>query len=240
MFIKNYNRLILILILLLFLTQYTNFFKNLRNIYLYNYDSRIAGLYGFCERNSLGFLLYIKEKYKLDHYPEIINYKIVPSTRWVLDLDGKIKTNKNLSYLILLNYQDDLKANLKLISKNFYIIPNQQNNIGIKNIKIKLEEKEYSQFYDINIKLFQSNFKNNKVIYSNNFNKIVFQNGEADIDLNFYTSALQDSVLRTYILIESRSSSLKINNIILSYFNKYNIDKKKVIEKSSNCYFLRK
>jgi hypothetical protein len=139
-----------------------------------------------------------------------------------------------------LNYQDDLKANLKLISKNFYIIPNQQNNIGIKNIKIKLEEKEYSQFYDINIKLFQSNFKNNKVIYSNNFNKIVFQNGEADIDLNFYTSALQDSVLRTYILIESRSSSLKINNIILSYFNKYNIDKKKVIEKSSNCYFLKK
>jgi hypothetical protein len=94
--------------------------------------------------------------------------------------------------------------------------------------------------YDINIKLFQSNFKNNKVIYSNNFNKIVFQNGEADIDLNFYTSALQDSVLRTYILIESRSSSLKINNIILSYFNKYNIDKKKVIEKSSNCYFLKK
>jgi hypothetical protein len=240
MFIKNYNRFLLIIILLLFLTQYTNFFKNLRNIYLNNYDTRIANMYGFCQGNSLGFLLYIKKKYKLENYPEIVNYKIVPLSKWILDLDGKSKSNKNSQALILLNYQDPLKANLKLVSKNFYMVPNQENNIGIKSIKIKLEGKNDSKPYDVNIKLVQSNFKNNKIIYNNDFNKIYFKNNEVDIDLDFNTNSLQDRVLRTYVQINFQSSSLKVNDMDVIFFNKYKINEEKIIEKINNCYFLKK
>ena len=240
MFIKNYNRYLLIIILLLFLTQYTNFFKNLRNIYLNNYDARIANMYGFCQGNSLGFLLYIKKKYKLENYPEIVNYKIVPLSKWILDLDGKSKSNKNSSTLILLNYQDPLKANLKLVSKNFYIVPNQENNIGIKSIKIKLDGKNDSKPYDVNIKLIQSNFKNNKIIYNNDFNKIYFINNEVDIDLDFNTNSLRDRVLRTYVQINFKSSSLKVNDIDVIFFNKYKTNKEKIIENINNCYFLKK
>jgi hypothetical protein len=240
MFIKNYNRFLLIIILLLFLTQYTNFFKNLRNIYLNNYDTRIANMYGFCQGNSLGFLLYIKKKYKLENYPEIVNYKIVPLSKWILDLDGKSKSNKNSSTLILLNYQDPLKVNLKLVSKNFYIVPNQENNIGIKSIKIKLEGKNDSKPYDVNIKLVQSNFKNNKIIYNNDFNKIYFKNNEVDIDLDFNTNSLQDRVLRTYVQINFQSSYLKVNDMDVIFFNKYKINEEKIIEKINNCYFLKK
>ena len=138
MFFKNYNKLLLILILLLFLTQYTNFFKNLRNIYSNNYEKRIVSIYGFCGGSSLGFLLYIQKKYRLENYPEIVNYKIVPISKWILDLDGKSKSKKNSSYLMLLNYQDTLKVNLESISKNFYLIPNQENNSGIKKTIICL------------------------------------------------------------------------------------------------------
>ena len=241
MFFKNYNKLLLILILLLFLTQYTNFFKNLRNIYSNNYEKRIASIYGFCGGSSLGFLLYIQKKYRLENYPEIVNYKIVPISKWVLDLDGKSKSKKNSSYLILLNYQDNLKVNLKSISKNFYLIPNQENNSGIKNIKIKLEGKDNTMPYDINIQLMQSNFKYKKIIYNKDFNKIYFKNNEADIDLDFNTNSLQDRVLRTYILIDFKSSySLEIANISMIFFNKYKINKEKIIDKINNCYLLKK
>jgi hypothetical protein len=241
MFFKNYNKLLLILILLLFLTQYTNFFKNLRNIYSNNYEKRIASIYGFCEGSSLGFLLYIQKKYRLENYPEIVNYKIVPISKWILDLDGKSKSKKNSSYLMLLNYQDNLKVNLESISKNFYLIPNQENNSGIKNIKIKLEGKDNNMPYDINIQLMQSNFKYKKIIYNKDFNKIYFKNNEADLDLDFNTNTLQDRVLRTYILIDFKSAySLEIANISMIFFNKYKINKEKIIDKINNCYFLKK
>jgi hypothetical protein len=96
MFFKNYNKLLLILILLLFLTQYTNFFKNLRNIYSNNYEKRIASIYGFCGGSSLGFLLYIQKKYRLENYPEIVNYKIVPISKWILDLMERVNLKKIL------------------------------------------------------------------------------------------------------------------------------------------------
>jgi len=241
MFFKNYDKLLLILILLLFLTQYTNFFKNLRNIYSNNYEKRIASIYGFCGGSSLGFLLYIQKKYRLENYPEIVNYKIVPISKWILDLDGKSKSKKNSSYLMLLNYQDNLKVNLESISKNFYLIPNQENNSGIKNIKIKLEGKDNNMPYDINIQLMQSNFKHKKIIYNKDFNKIYFKNNEADLDLDFNTSTLQDRVLRTYILIDFKSAySLEIANISMFFFNKYKINKEKIIDQINNCYFLRK
>ena len=50
----------------------------------------------------MGYLLQIKEKYKLEKYPEIVNYKISPSTKWVLDLDGKNKSKEESKYLFIL------------------------------------------------------------------------------------------------------------------------------------------
>jgi hypothetical protein len=240
MFIKNYNRLLLILILLLFLTQYTNFYKNLKNIYLSNYEKRIANIYGFCGRSSLGFLLHIKEKYKLEKYPEIVNYKISPSPKWVLDLDGRNKSKADFQHLIILNYQQDLIINLPLVSKNFYIIPNQENNTGVKSVKIKLNGQDNDQTYDFNIKLIQSNFKDNNVIYKKIFSNVLFRNNEAEVNLNFQSNTLQDRVLRSYILVESNKPSFQINNINMIFYNKYQINKERIIEKAGNCYFLKK
>jgi len=240
MFIKNYNRLLLVLILLLFLAQYVNFYKNLKNIYLNNYEKRIANIYGFCEKSSLGFLLYIKEKYKFEEYPQIVNYKITPLSKWILDLDGKSKSKEESKYLFILNYQQDLKINLPLVRNNFFIIPNQENNVGVKNIKIKLDGQDNYQTYDVNIKLIQSNFKDSNVIYHNSFNKVLFRNNEAEVSLNFQTKTLQDRVLRSYILIEANKPSFKINNISMTFYNKYQINKENIIEKKGNCYFLKK
>ena len=240
MFVKNYNRLLLVLILLLFLTQYTNFYKNLKNIYLNNYEQRIANIYGFCGRGSLGFLLYINKKYKLEKYPEIVNYKITPSPKWVLDLDGKNKSKGYFEHLIILNYRQDLRISLPLIAKNLYIIPNQENNMGVKSIIINLDGKDNSQISDVNIKIIQSNFKDRNIIYNNIFNNVFFQNNEAEVNLNFQSKNLQDKVSRSYILIESNHPFFKINNISVIFYNKYQINKEKIIEKEGSCYFLKK
>jgi hypothetical protein len=240
MFIKNYNRLLLILILLLFLAQHTNFYKNLKNIYLNNYEKRISNIYGFCEGSSLGFLLNIKKKYKLEEYPQIVNYKILPSSKWIFNLDGKAKSKGNSKYLIILNYREDLRIDLPLLRSNFYIIPNQENNVGVKNINIKLNGKNTFETLDVKIKLIQSNFKENNIIYLNNFNNILFRNNEAELSLNFQNKAMQDRVLRSYLQIETSKPFLKINNISINFYNKYKINEEKIIEKKGNCYFLRK
>lgn len=240
MVLKNYNRLLLILILLLFIAQYTNFFKNLKNIYLNNYEKRITNIYGFCGKSSLGFLLHIKKKYKLEKYPEIVNYKIAPSPKWALDLNGKNKSRNDFQHVIILNYQKDLRINLPLVRKNLYIIPNQENNTGIQSIKIKLDGQDNPKTYDFNIKLIQSNFKDSNVIYHNNFNNVLFKNNEAEVNFKFRSNTLQDRVLRSYLLIESNKHSFQINKISMTLYNKYQINDEKIIEKEGNCYFLKK
>jgi hypothetical protein len=188
----------------------------------------------------LGFLLYINKKYKLEKYPEIVNYKITPSPKWVLDLDGKNKSKGYFEHLIILNYRQDLRISLPLIAKNLYIIPNQENNMGVKSIIINLDGKDNSQISDVNIKIIQSNFKDRNIIYNNIFNNVFFQNNEAVVNLNFQSKNLQDRVSRSYILIESNHPFFKINNISVIFYNKYQINKEKIIEKEGSCYFLKK
>jgi hypothetical protein len=236
---KKYNNVLLIIILLLFLGQYTNFFKNLRSIFIYDYQKRISFIYGFCDKNSLGFLLHVKNKYDLKEYPEIVNYKILPNSKWVFDINGKNRSKKNSSYLILLNYEKNLTKNTLTKNKSYHQIPNSINNIGIKSIKIETNKNKDLSFDDISIKLVQSNFKNSKIIYNKNFNKVSFIDGGLEIFLNFRTNLLQDVGLKTFILIESKSIPIDIENIKIFFYNKYIIDEKKIIEKFDNCYFLK-
>ena len=61
--------------LLIILLLINNFFKNFKNLYLNNYEKRIDKVYGFCEGESIGYLIYLKKNFKLDNNPKIINYQ---------------------------------------------------------------------------------------------------------------------------------------------------------------------
>jgi len=121
-----------IFIYLIFLLIIAVVFKNHKTFYsIYkistsDYSERISKNYekifysGFCENQSHGYLFYIKEKFKHEHVPDIINFdqeKKIPY--WVF---GKINYKKSDKYLVLLNHNP--KQNDQVNFSNYEIIDN--------------------------------------------------------------------------------------------------------------------
>ena len=67
-----------------------------------NFTDRINKVYGFCSDESIGYLLYIKEKYKIINKPKIVNYVHVPLNDWAIINTKNI--NKKSDEIIFLNY----------------------------------------------------------------------------------------------------------------------------------------
>ena len=61
------NSLYLIVVILLFLVIYkTNFLKSFYNLLMNNYDERISSVYGFCDREGIGYVNFIKKKFNIN------------------------------------------------------------------------------------------------------------------------------------------------------------------------------
>ena len=49
-----------------------------------NYTKRMVNQYGYCSKESYGFLIDLKKKYKFDLNPKIVNYDVLPSSNWII------------------------------------------------------------------------------------------------------------------------------------------------------------
>ena len=61
-----------------------DFFRNLYFLNKTNYNERMEKIYGYCEKESYGFLTELKSKYKFDKNPKILNSEVIPSSNWIL------------------------------------------------------------------------------------------------------------------------------------------------------------
>ena len=61
--LKKINILVLISIFLII--HKSDFFKNISSILKFNYDERISKVYGYCEREGIGYVNFIKKILKL-------------------------------------------------------------------------------------------------------------------------------------------------------------------------------
>ena len=92
---------------ILFLTIYFNFFENVYVIYKSNFNERLVSNYGYCEKNSYGFIKFIEKKYKLNENISIQNDEIYPSSQAFI---YKPKKENNKKFLILLNRDENKKT----------------------------------------------------------------------------------------------------------------------------------
>ena len=106
---------------ILFLTIYFNFFENVYVIYKSNFNERLVSNYGYCEKNSYGFIKFIEKKYKFNKNISIQNDEIYPSSRAFI---YKPKKENNKKFLILLN-RDENKKTINI--KNYSIIEKFKN-----------------------------------------------------------------------------------------------------------------
>ena len=180
--------------------------QNLSHIALNNYDTRFSQVYDFCSTESVGYVKYVKKKYKLFKRPEIINYIHTANLSWAIIDPGVINNYSN--YKILLNYPGEM-INLKfnIIEENIYQIQ-KLNFYRNKTDKIEKLEIKFKKNFKLNknlkVELYMDTISHDKKkikTYNNffltNSNKIVF-----NLDLD-----LQDTKY------ENESITFKIKNL---------------------------
>ena len=93
--LKKQNLFILLfIIIVLIFTNKISFYNNLINLIKFNEEQRITNFYGYCRGESIGYLKYLKKKYKFDNNPEIINFKHTHPTNWSI-FDARKLHNKS-------------------------------------------------------------------------------------------------------------------------------------------------
>ena len=123
--ILKFDNLIFIL-LIIFLSVHFKFFENTYIILKSDYHQRLTSNYGYCEKNSYGFIKYIEDKYKLKKNIKIINDESFPRS------DGFIYKPKKDYYknlIILINYNE---MNSSIDLKKYKVLEKYKNCFYLK------------------------------------------------------------------------------------------------------------
>ena len=88
-----------------------------------NYDERISNVYGFCDKEGIGYVNFIKKKFKINGKIKLINslkQNNNNSGEWAVYNSNFLKKDKS-DYLILINHK---KFKVKYNLDNFKILHN--------------------------------------------------------------------------------------------------------------------
>ena len=231
--IKNY--ILIISSLFIIFLVYNSFPQKLNNILKNNYQSRLIEIYGYCSRDSYGFLQMIKNKYNIEKNPIIINYKVLPNSIWTIYNPSK---KFDIRPTIFLNYPENL--NLVLFPNKNKVFSNKndiQFSIGIKSISFVL--KQDSIRLDNNITVYKILNSKKIEIFKKKFNQTI-TSGEK-INLNFATENINSRWEKIYLEINNLDKNIKdkIVRIELQLEHKYDLSKFQILEKFENCYFIK-
>ena len=118
---KKLNILLIILIFILLIK--INFFFNISQILTTKYEKRISNVYGFCEREGIGYVNFIKEKFKINKNIDLINSlkrNNNNSGKWAIFNTDFLENDKS-DYLIIINYKK-LSKKIDLNQLKYYTI----------------------------------------------------------------------------------------------------------------------
>ena len=234
---QSKKKIILYFIIILLLFS-TNFFVNFYNITKFNYEQRLTKVYGFCSKESIGYLNYLKTKYKFDKNIKIVNYVHSPNVNWIII--NPIKINEYSNELILLNY------------------PGPE--IKIQLNKNKLGEYNIDNFYFFLDKIRKDNYLEIKKIKTNNLSKpilkIFIKDSKGNIikkievtkfkiykDKIIYPVNIDFEDLKNSFKIYFRLAHIEIENDSEVFFilkNKYEINRDQILDNFEKCYYIKK
>ena len=201
--LKKSNKIkftLLFFILLTFLYK-INPIKNFSEIISYKIPERLENIYGYCGGESIGYLKYIKKKFKLNANPKIINFVHTPPNLWSI---YEAKFNNYISdKIIILNYPGK-KIHVDLVSMGNNVFefkdPYYFSTIS-KNIK-----KIYSKKIDLKIDYLEF-YKNNHFTNSNLLkkSKLSYKDlNEYDLQINLEEFEIEEN--RLFIKIISNQN----------------------------------
>jgi len=227
---------ITILILSILLVSFFNFFENFYLLLKRDYNTRLSKIYPFCGKESVGFVNYVKNKYKFDKKIEIINFKASPNPSWVFYKGNLSQYEKKK--IIFLNYKEDLSTEF-IKDRNDYFYSNSlpSNTVGIK--KIIFQGSKNLDGSTIKIFIFHKITNEEKIILNKTIK--IGKNNEANINLNGENLNIRNGNL----VLKIKNPNLTdfnldgINKIIFENKAKYNLNNFKIIENINNkCYLV--
>jgi len=210
----------------------TNFLKNLLNILQFNESERIQKIYGYCDGESIGYLKYIKRKYKIKTNPKILNYVHYAPVNWSIYETSEINNNEN--HLIILNYPGkEINIELNYYKDNFYELLDSYYYStlfeSIKNIKIK----DFTES-NIRVELYIKN-KSNELIVKKKL-QILKDNLTHEYPINHKFTDIKMSEKKFYLKFYNIRKNTKV---FVTLKNKYDLADYKIIDKFKNCYFIK-
>ena len=113
------------ILLVIFFSVHFKFFENTYIIFKSDYDQRLTFNYGYCEKNSYGFIKYVENKYGLKKNIKIFNDEVYPRSDAFIYKPKIEFTNKKI---ILINYNEKVsnidinKYNVLEKFKNCYFL----------------------------------------------------------------------------------------------------------------------
>ena len=223
-----------LLFFILFTFLYTiNPIKNFSEIISHKLPERLENIYGYCDGESIGYLKYIKKKYKLDANPEIINFVHTPPNLWSI-YEAKfnnIKSDKK----ILLNYPGKkIQVDLISLGNNIFEFRDPYYFSTISNVIKKIYSKKTSLKIDY-LEFYKNNLSNNSNLIKKS--KLSYKDlNEYKLQINLEEFEIGEN--RLFIKIISNEVYGESSAIKLELENKVDINDYKIIDNHKNCYFL--
>ncbi len=122
---KKKKLYILISISFLLILIKSNFFKSFYEIVYIKYDDRLSKVYGFCSKEGIGYVNFLKKRFKINGKISLINSlerNNNNSGNWAI-YNSNYKESEKSDYLIIINHK---KIDNKINLDEFKIIHNYE------------------------------------------------------------------------------------------------------------------
>ena len=229
--IKERNKNILLVILIIFFSIKVDFFKNFYNIFSKNYDKRMNIVYDFFSEEGIGYLRHVKKKFNINDNPKIINFVHVPNNNWAIINTNTI--NKKTDKIIFLNYPGPEQViKLHKIKNNLFEFKDvefyKDKYSKIKKIEVlskNLSQKKFSiEIFTVDKSLNKKRVKKINLLKSTNFST------------NLLFDKINLSEKKLFFKLSNIDDNFELNLLLT---NKYFLNQYKIIDKFENCYFVK-
>jgi len=223
--------LIIIFLFIIFLIK-SDFFKKLYFLNQDNYTKRMVDQYGYCSKDSYGFLIDLKKKYKLDINPKIINYDILPSSNWVIYNSSQ---NFGKEPKIFLNYQKKQSLRFNNLQKNFISEGHVQYTNFLESITFKTKSGNF--YIDDKFKIYKIINGKKKIVFEKYINENIVD--QKKIYINFQTEVFNSRWEPFYFELDNSNYYNKISRVILNFKNKYQFNDEDILFSKKNCFYIK-
>lgn len=234
--IKKDVCVLLISFLTLIFIYNQNLFRKAYNIANFTYENRISKASGFCSKDSVGYLIYLKKKFNFNFNPAVYNYEdSVPSSNWAI-YDNNLKDD--LNHKILLNYPAKIQLEFYPYKNNFYTKRTLKYGEGISEIYFDL--KVPSMSIDSNLVIYTKSFGTNKkeIIYNKPFNELVKNHQRIKFPHNMFK--INSSIYKTIFLDIANLQKNKINSIKIIVKNQFDLNELEILDSyNEQCYYVK-